>query len=625
MDRSRVATTLGFLLGLMGLLLAQPLGAQSPIGDPFLAHPIDGKLKNFQAQTLLANGDLLVVWQSAESFDEGSLSIEGRRFSLHASPGNVMTLAQGTIAENNILNLLAAPRIDDGFLLTFIRFVDSNFLGCRAIAFSGDGKALAREVGFAPNGGCGEGLVALADGTFATAWLEENESSGHLRQYRMFARLSPLGELISRPRRINPNPLNPSLSFAQLGGNANGDMTLAWSPFFTQARSFSAYGGPLPPLFLVKFNDSNAPAVAVLPNGNRIFAGLIRPPGDKNYVAYQRFAPDGTPLGPMRPAHTRVDALFGDPRIAADRFGNFVITWGSLPSIFCDRLQARLFRADGTPVGKEFFVSLVNRCEGRPQASFSNEGTFALSWVDEAGVHVAWYSASPADEPCLTRGGHIVCDTGRTGGLPEIDQAIDQPGAPPAVDALFLADSDGDGRADPCYRSGITFVCELGHRGRGPRTSVRFGEPSDLPLMGDVDGDGRAEACVRRGDLLACDTGHDGGAAEFEERFGNPNDIALLGDLDGDHRDDLCLFRDGVFTCDLAHDGGAPDRLIRFGKAGDLPALGDFDGDGRDDPCVLRGRTLRCDTKHDGGTAESVLRLDVQPGDGILMGNLDGL
>jgi len=307
--------------------------------------------------------------------------------------------------------------------------------------------------------------------------------------------------------------------------------------------------------------------------------------------------------------------------VAADRFGNFVIAWGTEPTIFCDRLEARLFRADGIPVGKEFFASLVDHCEGRPQVSFGKDGTFALSWVDQSGINVAWFSASPADELCLTRGGHLFCDTGRTGGLPEIDQ----PDAPAAFDALFLADFDGDGRADPCYHSGVTFDCDLGHRGHGPRAGVSFGEPSDLPLMGDINGDGRAEACVRRGDLLACDTGHDGGAAEVEEHFGNPGDIALLGDLDGDRRDDLCLFNDGVFSCDTAHDGGAPDRVISFGQAGDLPVLGDFDGDGRDDPCLLRGGTLRCDTKHDGGTAEAVLRLAVQPGDGIVMGNLDGL
>ena len=176
----------------------------------------------------------------------------------------------------------------------------------------------------------------------------------------------------------------------------------------------------------------------------------------------------------------------------------------------------------------------MDACEGNPQVSFGDDGTFAVSWVDPSGVSVAWFSASPGDEPCLTRGGRLLCDTGRTGGYPEIDQP-DAPDSPAAFDALFLADFDGDGRADPCYHSGTTFSCDLGHRGRGPRASVDFGLPTDRPLMGDVDGDGRA------------------------------------------------------------------------------------------DPCVLRGRTLRCDLKHDGGTAEAILRLAVQPGDGIVMGNLDGL
>lgn len=398
-------------------------------------------------------------------------------------------------------------------------------------------------------------------------------------------------------------------------------MTLAWSYQPTEARSFNAYGGPLPPLTFVAFTTFERASVAVLPNGNRIFAGLNAGPNFTNYVAYQRFSRDGKPLGRMRPAHPRQDALYGDPILAADRFGNFVITWASLPGTFCNRLQARLFRADGTPVGKEFFVSPEVRCDFGPQASFGSDGTFALSWVDDSGVNVAWFSASPGDEPCLTRGGRLVCDTGRTGGLPEIDQ----PNAPAAFHALFLADFDGDGRDDPCFHSGTTFLCDLEHRGRGPRARVRFGELNDLPLLGDVDGDGRAEACVRRGDLLACDTGHNGGGAELEVRFGSSDGIPLLGDLDGDRRDDLCLFRDGVFACDTAHDGGAPERTIRFGQPGDLPVLGDFDGDGRDDPCLLRGDTLLCDTKHNGGGAEVSLQLLVQPGDGILMGNLDGL
>jgi hypothetical protein len=622
--RRLYVVTLGLLCG---LLLTLPLSAQSPIGDPFLAHPVDEELKNFQTQTILVSGELLVVWQAAASFDEPvPMSIQGRLFGIHGV-GEVVTLARGVISDNGLYNQLVAARADGGFLLTFIRDdVAANSYGCHAIPFDRTGKPLASEVKFAPNGGCGLGLLALADGNFATAWLVGGDPSRRFpRVYRMFANLSPLGELISRPRRINPTRFEADDWFGSLGGNADGDMTLTWGHSPTRARSFSSYGGPLPPAFYVGFTESQSPSVVVLPSGNRLFAGLNHPPGDSNYVAYQRFAPDGRPLGPMRPAHTKRDALFGEPVLAADSSGNFVIAWGTLPSIFCNRQEARLFRADGTPVSKEFFPSLVERCEGRPQVSFGKDGTFALSWVDESGVHVAWYSASPADEPCLTRGGRLVCDTGRTGGLPEIDQPVDRPEGSLEFDALFLADSDGDGRADPCYHFGTTFRCDLGHRGRGPRAGVSFGEASDRPLMGDVDGDGRTEACVRRGDLLACDTGRDGGAAELEARFGNPDGFPLLGDLDGDRRDDLCLFHNGVFSCDLAHDGGTPEQTILFGRAGDLPVLGDFDGDGRDDPCILRGRTLRCDTKHDGGKAEALLKLAVQPGDGILMGNLDGL
>jgi hypothetical protein len=436
----------------------------------------------------------------------------------------------------------------------------------------------------------------------------------------MFVRLSPLGEPISRPRRLNPDPRRSSLSFGTLAGNAKGEMTYAWDYRFVQARSFNAYGGELLPFSFVRFTDSNQPAVAVLPNGNRIFAGLNSRPVERYYVTYQQFAPDGTPLGRLKPAQATQREVFEEPRLAADAAGNFAIAWTS-PGPFCYRIEVRLFRADGTPVRPEIPAGLEDRCGLRPQISFAGNGTFAMSWVDFASLRVAWFSASPADEPCLTRGGRLYCDTGRTGGAPEIDQ----PDAPAAFDALFLADFDGDGRADPCFHSGTTFRCDLEHRGRGPGAQVQFGEATDLPLLGDVDGDGRAEACVRRGDLLACDTAHDGGRAEFEIHFGSPGGTALLGDLDGDRRDDLCLFQDGLFSCDTAHDGGAAERTVRFGQAGDLPVLGDFDGDGRDDPCVLRGATLLCDTRHDGGLAEASLQLAVQPGDGILMGNLDGL
>jgi hypothetical protein len=404
--RYRIAA-LGTLLVLAGFLVTLPLCAQSPIGDPILANAPARNQNDFTSQTILANGDLLVVWENALSFDEGPISILGRRFSLHHPPGELMTLATGVIAEEGLTNAFVAARAGDGFLLEYARDSRGDSSGCYAIAFGNDGHPLAGATKIVPNVGCGEGLIALADGTFATSWLDGGYSpNNRLRAYRIFARLSSVGELVSRPRRINPVPLQAGQSAfgASLAGNQKGEMTLVWDGYPASARFFNAYGGTLPPLAFVGTGFASA---AVLPNGNRIFAGLNYSSRDINYVAYQRFAPDGTPLGRLRPAHTQRDALFGVPVLGADQAGNFVIAWGTQPTVFCDRLEARLFRADGTPVGKEFFASLGDECEGRPQVSFGTDGTFALSWVDPSGVSVAWFSASPADEPCLTRGGRL--------------------------------------------------------------------------------------------------------------------------------------------------------------------------------------------------------------------------
>ncbi|HEV7783929.1 MAG TPA: hypothetical protein VGQ28_01260, partial [Thermoanaerobaculia bacterium] len=107
--------------------------------------------------------------------------------------------------------------------------------------------------------------------------------------------------------------------------------------------------------------------------------------------------------------------------------------------------------------------------------------------------------------------------------------------------------------------------------------------------------------------------------------FGLLTDIPLLGDIDGDGKVDPCVYRDGVFLCDTTHQGAAPNVSISFGQPGDQPALGDIDGDGKADPCVLHAGHLLCDTTHRGGKPNVDINLHAQPGDRLIMGNLDGL
>jgi hypothetical protein len=264
--------------------------------------------------------------------------------------------------------------------------------------------------------------------------------------------------------------------------------------------------------------------------------------------------------------------------------------------------------------------------QGLPLVAFAPNGTFIVTWDgqtlstpdSEIDIHARRFSASPGEEPCAVAGARVLCDTGRTGGLPEMSLTFG--GRPGEV--TLLADADGDGREDACAWYNGRFRCDLDHEGPPSEWSVLFGLTGDTPLFGDVDGDGRAEPCVRRKRRLLCDTAHDGGRAETTIVLGRGTETPLLGDLDGDGKDDLCLVEQGQWTC-LTRAGTRTS--FAFGAPGEPATLGDLDGDGRAEPCVLRSGRLLCDTAHDGGSAEAWLDLELPAGARPILGNIDGL
>jgi hypothetical protein len=97
------------------------------------------------------------------------------------------------------------------------------------------------------------------------------------------------------------------------------------------------------------------------------------------------------------------------------------------------------------------------------------------------------FSASRGDEPCVIGNGKLWCDTGRTGGDPEVRHGF---GGTSSGFGL-LGDVDGDGREDPCVYTGGVFRCDTDHE------------------RGDVDGDGREDPCVYTGGVFRCDTDHE--------------------------------------------------------------------------------------------------------------------
>ena len=367
---------------------------------------------------------------------------------------------------------------------------------------------------------------------------------------------------------------------------------------------------------------SFAPQVARAANGS--FVVIWKTSGADNFdVLGQRYNNAGEPVGALTIAE---DAGISDgrPRVAMSPAGDFVVAWddqGTSPAWF------RLFHRNGTPAGP-VIVELPRgdaSYNGSGRVTYGWNGTFAYGWTDYNDNFVYGnaddfqrFAGSPADEPCIFRSGHFRCDTGRTGGEPEVDHVFAIRGGVPV-----LGDVDGDGREDFCLFRTNRFDCDSGHNYGTAEASVVFGQGGDTPLLGDVDGDGRADACVFRLDRFLCDSGHDGGAAETEIVFGAPGDQALLGDIDGDGRAEACVYRGLQFLCDTGHNGGAAETTIAFGIPGEIPLLGDFDGDGRDDPCGFFHNSFRCDTGHDGFGGDAILTVN-GPGR-PLIGNVDGL
>ncbi|HTG36388.1 MAG TPA: hypothetical protein VLB76_26000 [Thermoanaerobaculia bacterium] len=371
------------------------------------------------------------------------------------------------------------------------------------------------------------------------------------------------------------------------------------------------------------------PVVAMAPEGSFVVVWQEPDPDDGGtyLILGRRFSPEGAPLGSTFRISEGFSGTQQFPAVASDPHGNFVVTWNE------DELLgvtvARLYKADGTPVGAPVALTKgVGQENGL--VAFGWNGTFALVWQEGflvPIVHVRRFSASPGEEVCFFRNttpvreAELECDTGRTGDQPEVRH----PFGGKAGDVGLLGDIDGDGRSDPCvFRSGV-FLCDTEHDSGTTGVTVGFGQAGDLPFLADVDGDRRADPCVYRSGHFLCDTAHDGGGPEVDLAFGIPGDVPLLGDLDGDGRADPCVVRAGHFLCDTHHDG-AGNVDIAFGEAGDPALLGDFDGDGRADPCVYVQGILSCDTAHDGGSPEGHLHLGFGDRDSVpMLGNLDGL
>ncbi|MGH7285234.1 MAG: polysaccharide deacetylase family protein, partial [Polyangiaceae bacterium] len=140
------------------------------------------------------------------------------------------------------------------------------------------------------------------------------------------------------------------------------------------------------------------------------------------------------------------------------------------------------------------------------------------------------------------------------------------------VSGIALGDFDGDGRADVCAADGDGVVCAHSVRdtGSGGLATTRFAGAVHLDIdaraglwLADLDGDGRADLCARGNAVMMCALANKGGFAKpraFARGVEGGTNI-LFGDIDGDKKADICgTFVDGV-RCIASRDESHEPRL----------------------------------------------------------------
>jgi len=182
----------------------------------------------------------------------------------------------------------------------------------------------------------------------------------------------------------------------QVGGDAAGNFVVVWygagpgddDGIFGQR--FDATGSPVGGEFLVNASttgDQIAPSLAVNPDGSFVVAWNTVPAAGASQIRAERFDASGTPVGPEFQVNT--DSVYPQSvtRVASDRLGNFVVVWVAHPSVGPKtQIAGQLFNSGGERIGTEFLANTdTANSKGQPAVAVDPSGDFVVVWSDFGG------------------------------------------------------------------------------------------------------------------------------------------------------------------------------------------------------------------------------------------------
>lgn len=367
------------------------------VGQDFLVNNFAFSAQQSPSITALQNGGYAVSWHVTEV--DGTAHIVAREFSAAGVPD----------ADEGIVNSSLVPQTGQPTVATLssgrVVFAWSSETGgasgldIRAQIFGANGAVLGAEILINSKTGYNQtapDITALSNGRFVVTW-HSFEFGGN--EYDIRGRVfNANGVALGSDFVVNSTTIqdqyNPSVTAL-----AAGRFAVTW--FANQgiggdnnirARIFNADGTPLAHDFIVNSTtagDQGNPSITTLSDGRLVATWNSDEGFTGNDIRARLFTASGTAIGPDFIVNSLRDDRQIDPGITSLADGRFIVTWASsiLGEAGAD-IKARIFNANGSAAGTEFFVNTtVADNQFSPEVTQLINGKIVVVWhsFDTAG------------------------------------------------------------------------------------------------------------------------------------------------------------------------------------------------------------------------------------------------
>ena len=419
-----------FGVPLKGTTWAQPLGGEFQVNTYTTGDQTPTEIYGGTGSDSVATdpaGNFVVVWQSQG--DGSGLGVFGRRYDSSGAPQGsefqVNTFTSGTQRNPAV----AADGSGNVIVVWSGNGTPSGFVGLYGQRYSSSGATLGAE--FTVSTGHYEyhpDVAADAAGNFVVVWqdIQDGSSSG-VRGQRFDSGGSPVGAQFQVNSTTGGGQGSPSVAIS-----STGDFVVVWDgdgPSTTDifGQRYNSSGTAQGSEFLVNTYTTSfqrLPSVAADSAGNFVVTWQEYSYPPRN-ISARRFSSSGSPLGAEFKVNTTTPGTQGDPAVAADPAGNFVVVWDSFASEDGSyrSVHGQRYNSAGSAMGVQFLVNTYTTGhQRRPGVAVDATGNFVVVWTSGNQDGSGWGMFGQRYFSCGngTVGSGEACDLGPSNGNPAV-------------------------------------------------------------------------------------------------------------------------------------------------------------------------------------------------------------